>query len=152
MADALRRSVCPDFLLTHYPKGSLKHQALHKLINELITKQAIEEVPPNETVVFNRVFLREKPLKSKQAQQEFRLIIDLTQINQHLKLKSFEMDTAAHIRRAISPGMWATSLDFSDSYHHIPIRTDCFCFLVFQIDDKKYWYKSAHSASAQFLG
>ena len=141
MADALRRSVCPDFLLTHYPKGSLKHQALHKLINELITKQAIEEVPPNETVVFNRVFLREKPLKSKQAQQEFRLIIDLTQINQHLKLKSFEMDTAAHIRRAISPDMWATSLDFSDAYHHIPIRKDCFRYLAFQVDNKKYWYK-----------
>ena len=140
-AEEMRKTECPDFLLTHYPKGSIKHNALNKLIGELITKNAIEEVPENEPVVFNRVFLREKPLKSKQSPQEFRLIIDLTQINQHLKLKTFEMDTAAHIRRAVSPGMWATSLDFSDAYHHIPIRPDFYRFLAFQVGDKKYWYK-----------
>ena len=37
--------------------------------------------------------------------------------------------------------MWATSLDFSDAYHHIPIRKDCFRYLAFQVDNKKYWYK-----------
>ena len=141
LAEEMRKLDCPDFLLTHYPKGSLKHQALHKLIGELLTKQAIEEVPQGEPVVFNRVFLREKPLKSKNAQQDFRLIIDLTQINKLLKLKTFEMDTAAHIRRAITPNMWATSLDFSDAYHHIPIRKDFYRYLAFQVNDKKYWYK-----------
>ena len=83
-AEEMRKTKCPDFLLTHYPKGSVKHNALHKLIGDLITKNAIEEVPEKEPVVFNRLFLREKPLKSKQSPQEFCLIIDLTQINQHL--------------------------------------------------------------------
>ena len=37
--------------------------------------------------------------------------------------------------------MWATSLDFSDAYHHIPIRKDFYRYLAFQVNDKKYWYK-----------
>ena len=37
-------------------------------------------------------------------------------------------------------GMWATSLDFSDAYHHIPIRPDYHKYLAFQFKDKRYWY------------
>ena len=68
----MRKTECPDFLLTHYPEGSMKHNAINKLLGELITKNAIEEKPENEPVVFNRVFLREKPFNSKESPQEFR--------------------------------------------------------------------------------
>ena len=78
---------CPGILLKNYPKGLLKHNAL-KLIGELITKNAIEKVPETKPVVFNRVLLSEKPIKLKKSPQVFRLIIGITKINQHLKLKN----------------------------------------------------------------
>ena len=140
-ADSLLKLVCPDFLLSNYTNNTLKQEALTEIITKLLTKQAIEEVPENQEVVFNRVFLREKPIKNRTAKQEYRLIIDLTQINQFLKTKHFVMDTPSHIRQAILPGMWATSLDFSDAYHHIPIRPDFYKYLAFQFKNKRYWYK-----------
>ena len=139
-ADKLLKLVCPDFLLSNYSNDSLKQQALTSIVTKLLAKHAIEEVPAEQEVVFNRVFLREKPLTNRTAKQEYRLIIDLTQINQHLKTKHFVMDTPTHIRQAILPGMWATSLDFSDAYHHIPIRPDFHKYLAFQFKDKRYWY------------
>ena len=140
VADAMARDECPDFLLSKYAAGSVKQIALDKLVNQLLEKQAIEEVPAGTPVVFNRVFLREKPAKPRQVGKEFRLIIDLTQINQFLKLKSFHMDTPQYIRKHVEAGMWATSLDFSDAYHHIPIRRDFHKYLAFQVGSKKFWY------------
>ena len=58
-------------------------------------------VPKDATVVFNRVFLRPKPLKPRQVAPEFRLIIDLSEVNKFLKLKTFTMDTPAEMRKHI---------------------------------------------------
>ena len=139
--DYIIKKECPDSVLSKYAPGSPKQKALDELVAKLLEKNAIEEVPENTEVVFNRVFLRAKANKARQVGTEFRLIIDLTQINKHLNLTSFEMDTPAHIRRAIEPGMWATSLDLSDTYHHIPIRPNCYKYLAFQVKNRKYWYK-----------
>ena len=140
-ADRLLKQECPDFLLSRYPTGSVKQKALDKIIATLLKKGAITEVTPGSKVVFNRVFLREKPPKPRQVSPEFRLIIDLTQINQFLKLKTFQMDTPSKIRSMVSQNSWATSLDFSDAYHHIPIRPDCHKYLAFQVGAKIYQYE-----------
>ena len=139
-ADDLAQHECPDFLLSRYAQGSEKQIALDKLVKQLLEKEAIQEVPAGTRVVFNRVFLREKPAKPRQVGKEFRLIIDLTRINQYLKLKKFHMDTPLFIRKHVETGMWATSLDFSDAYHHVPIRKDFHKYLAFQVGNKKYWY------------
>ena len=139
-AEALMKTECPDGLLSSYGFGTIKAKALAAIIQTLLEKKAIEEVPLDTPVVFNRVFLRQKAPKSRQTCVEFRLIIDLTQVNKHLRLTTFQMETPAVIRRAIRPGMWATSIDFSDAFHHIPIHRSYYRFLAFQVDAKKYWY------------
>ena len=140
-ADALLKLVCPDFLMLNYTNNTLKQEALTEIITKLLDKQAIKEVPKNQEVVFNRVFLRNKPIKNRTAKEQYRLIIDLTQINQFLKTKHFLIDTLAHIRQAILQGMWATSLDFSGAYQHIPSRPYFYKYLAFQFKNKQYWYK-----------
>ena len=140
-ADALLKAVCPDGLLSRYAADSIKDLALRRLIAELLQKEAIREVPDEEQVVFNRVFLREKPPKPRQNSLEFRLIIDLTQVNKFLRLKSFQMETPAIIRKAVRAGMWATSLDFSDAFHHIPIHPNYHKYLAFQVGPTKYCYQ-----------
>ena len=60
-ADKLLKLVCSDFLLSNNSNDSLKQEALDSIINKLLAKHAIEEVPTEQEVVFNRVFLCEKP-------------------------------------------------------------------------------------------
>ena len=139
-AENMLRQDCPDYLLSKYALGSEKQLALKKLVKQLLEKGAIAEVPRDTQVVFNRVFLRPKPPKPRQVATEFRLIIDLSEVNKFLKLKTFTMDTPAEMRKQMEPDLWGTSLDLSDAYHHIPIRADFHRFLAFQVGDTKYWY------------
>jgi hypothetical protein len=68
-----------------------------------------------EVGFFSRVFL--VPKKSG----DWRLVIDLSSLNEYLTSVSFEMDTLAKVKTVLQPGMWVTSLDLEDAYHHIPI-------------------------------
>ena len=139
-ADNMLKTVCPDFLFSKYGLGSVKQQALTKLVEQLLEKGAIARVPVGTPVVFNRVFLRPKLPKPRQVAPEFRLIIDLSEVNKFLKLKTFTMDTPNEMRKHIETDLWGTSLDLSDAYHHIPIRADFHKFLAFQVGDQQYWY------------
>ena len=139
-ADNMLKTVCPDFLLSKYGLGSVKQQALTKLVEQLLEKGAIARVPAGTPVVFNRVFLRPKPPKPRQVAPEFRLIIDLSEVNKFLKLKTFTMDTPTEMRKHIETDLWGTSLDLQDAYHHIPIRADFYKFLAFQVGDQQCWY------------
>ena len=53
------------------------------------------------------------------------------------------MDTPRVIRQALTTGLWATSVDFSDAYHHIPIHPRHRQFLAFQVGERKFWYKAS---------
>ena len=139
-AEQLLKTVCPDFLLSKYAFGSIKQKALDGLVAQLLQKGAIAKVPQGTEVVFNRVFLRPKPPKPRQVAPEFRLIIDLSEVNKFLKLKTFSMDTPSEMRKHMELDLWGTSLDLSDAYHHIPIRADFHKFLAFQVGDQQYWY------------
>ena len=52
------------------------------------------------------------------------------------------METAQKIREAVVPGMWATSIDLSDAYHHLPIHVNYRCFLGFSVGETQYRYKA----------
>ena len=49
---------------------------------------------------------------------------------------SFTMDTLKKIKQVAVPGMWAANLDFSDTYHHIPIRRSSEVYLCFQVGNR----------------
>ena len=51
------------------------------------------------------------------------------------------MDTPQSIKSSVSQDMWATSVDLSDAYHHIPIHPAYYKYLAFQVKDKAYWFK-----------
>ena len=85
-ADKLLSKTCPSFLIVNYQPGSEKQLALDKIVQDMLTKNAIEEIPADTCAVFSRIFLRPKPVG-------FRGIIDLTEINKLLTVKPFVMDT-----------------------------------------------------------
>ena len=50
------------------------------------------------------------------------------------------MDTLTKVKKALCPGMWATSLDRSNAYHHISMRQSARNFLCFQVGQVRYMY------------
>ena len=126
----------PKGLLTNYRLGSEKQLALECKINELLAKGAIQEMPKSQPGFFSRVFLRSKRTGG------YRLILDVSELNEHLVCQTFKMDTAQVICDAIKIDLWATSVDFSDAYHHIPMRPAHYKYLCFEIGGRRFWFIS----------
>ena len=127
------RTVPPPELVTNY-RDPGKQASLLSMIDELLEKQAIREIPHTEPVHFSRVFLVPK------KNGKLRLVIDLSLLNPWLNCPSFKLDHAQVIREALVPGMWATSIDLSDAYLHIPVSPKYWKYLVFQIGNRRFQF------------
>ena len=114
----------PPGLVTSY-KDPSKQTALLQMVNQLVQKKCVRKMSPTEQGFFSRVFLVPK------RSGGWRLVIDLSVLNGFLSEVSFEMDTLAKVKAATQQGMWATSLDLSDAYHHIPIQEEHQDYTVF---------------------
>ena len=125
--------VAPAQLRTNY-RDPVKQQALDTMVSELLAKQSIREMSPSEQGYFSRVFLVPK------RSGGYRLVIDLSELNTYLAKVSFSMDTLKLIKAAAQAGMWATSLDLSDAYHHIPMGERSQVFLCFQVGNRRFMF------------
>jgi hypothetical protein len=104
------------------------------MLQDLLEKNAICRLPQGTLAFFNRVFLIPKRTGG------FRLILDVSKLNEFLRVKSFTMDTVQAIRLSVEQNMWGISIDLSDAYHHIPIATGDQRFLAFQVGDARFCY------------
>ncbi len=90
--------------------------ALIQEARSLALKQATEKVSRPESLGFySRIFL--VPKKNGQL----RPVINLRPLNRVLHCPHFQMETVGSISAAVQPGDWATSVDLTDAYFHIPI-------------------------------
>ena len=135
-ARSFLKQSAPPSLIPSYPPDSVKGKALSDMIDSLLQKSVIEVVPHNAYCFFNVVFLRPKP------GGKWRLILDVSQLNKFLAVKSFAMDTTQIIRNSLSKDLWGSSVDFSDAFHHLPIHPNFKCFLAFQVGQTRYWYRA----------
>ena len=85
---------------------------------------------------YNRLFLVPKP------NNKWRPILDLSNLNQFLKVEKFKMETPETIRTSLLQGEWVTSEDFKDAYFHILIQEQSRKYLRFQIQDRTYQFKA----------
>ena len=125
----------PD-LNTSYGKDSDKEQALNVMIKDLLVKNAIQPISNETKAFFSRVFLVPKRTGG------YRLVIDLSVLNQYMYVQPFKMDTTAVIRSSLAPNMWATSIDMSDAYFHVPIHHSQHQFLAFTVGNQRYQFKA----------
>ena len=90
---------------------------LNAEVAELLRKDAIEKVPPNERGCgfYSTFFLVPK------KNGKMRPVINLRPLNRYLKKEHFKMDTLKKVINLVKPNDWAISLDLSDAYLHIPI-------------------------------
>ena len=93
----------------------------------MLEKKAIVPVYNTSTPGFySRIFLVPKP------NGRWRPVIDLSVLNQFLKVQTFKMETAEIIRQSVTKGEWLCSLDIKDAYFHVPISPRSQKYLRFQ--------------------
>ena len=72
--------------------------------------------------------------------KRWRLILDVSGLNKFIVAKKFTMETVQKIRQTVPPNLFATSIDLTDAYHHIPIHPNFQNFLAFQVGDRRFKY------------
>ena len=109
--------------LTRHPliiseyKNQQKDRALASCIQSLLHKHAIEKLRNIESLGFySCLFLVPKP------HLKWGPVIDLSRLNQFLRIERFKMETLESIRTSLNTGEWVTSIDLQDAYLHIPIH------------------------------
>ena len=93
------------------------HKNLHLLeaLQQLVNKNPVEPVATQKSLGFyNRLFLVPKP------NNRWRPILDLSTLNTFLNTESFNMETPETIRTSLQTVEWVISVDFKDTYFHIP--------------------------------
>jgi hypothetical protein len=81
----------------------------------------------------SNVFVKEKKDKGR-----FRMILNLTQLNEFVTYRKFKMDTFETALNLITPGCFMTSLDYTDAYYSMSIHPADRKYLRFQSDNILY--------------
>ena len=113
--------------------------ALQEMICELEQQKVIEKSYYQEGDFMNNVFLREKKDSSIPG-KKFRMILNVKELNSHVRYVHFKMDTLDTCLNLMEPSCYMASLDLSDAYHTIPMHPDSTKYLKFQLDSQIYKY------------
>ena len=114
-----------------------RNRKLIEALHQLTAKNAIERVHKQTSLgFFQRLFLVPKP------NDQWRPILDLSNLNLFLKTEKFKMETPETIRTSLQQGEWVTSIDFKDAYFHIPIQEQSRKFLRFHVQGQSFQFKA----------
>ena len=117
--------------------NSAKQSFLLEALYQLINKDAVEPVEiQNSLGFYNRLFLVPKP------NNWWRPVLDLSTLNTFLNTESFKIETPETIRTSLQAGEWVTSIDFKDTYFHIPIHSQSRKYMRFQLPGRSYQFKA----------
>ena len=104
-------------------------------VDSLLLKGAVETVDkPSSLGYYSPLFL--VPKKTG----DLRPVIDLSQLNHHLYIPHFKMETQASVRSAIRQGEWAVSVNIRDAYHHVPMSRAVQRYLRFKVNHCIYQF------------
>lgn len=101
------------------------HQLLQVEVNKLLQKGVITKIPYNPSLFVSNIFSRPKPNGA------IRLIIDLTDLNNHLVKEHFKMDHIEVAINMVSQGSFMASIDLKDAYYAVPLHATSKPFVCF---------------------
>ncbi len=115
-----------------------KEIGMDQQIQKLLQMNAVEVVTREETPGFyNRFFV-----VPKKETDQWRAILDLSQLNQYIVKEKFKMETAEMVREHVKEGEYMVSLDLKDAYRHIMIHPAYRKYLRFVYKGVIYQYRS----------
>ena len=99
-------------------------------------QNAVKPVATQKSLGFyNRLFLVPK------SNNRWRPILDLSTLNTHLNTEPFKMETPETIKTSLQAGEWVTSIDFKDTYFHIPIHSQS-KYMRFHVKGRSHQFKA----------
>ena len=105
-------------------------------VQKLVDSGAIYEVQPQPCLV-SRIFAIPKHPTG------WRLILDVSDLNQLLVVPSFKMTNHRSLASLLQhPAAWVASLDLKDAYMHVPIRPNLHKFLALTCWKKLFFFRS----------
>ena len=117
--------------------GMDEREILSGEIQKLLYKKVVEQVDDCEGQFVSNVFLRPKP------NGEYRIILDLTRLNQCVEYKHFKMFSLQTVLDMMQPGAWLGSVDLKDAYYSVSIDREHRKFLRFRWEGQLYLYMHA---------
>ena len=94
-------------------------------LKKLIEKGVIRECQDSEVLFLSNIFLRPK------RNGQFRIILNLKELNKGIEYKKLKMETLESIIRLIRPNNYMASLDLSGAYCSVPIAEEHQGYLCF---------------------
>ena len=95
-------------------------------VTEFLSKNIIKVVSPSHDQFLSDIF----PVPKKTV-GEYRIILNLHDLNSFIRRTGFRMDSLADIMNLIRPGDWFVSVDLSDAYYCIAMHILSMPFLTF---------------------
>ena len=120
--------------MSSYTPSSIRGKALEQKFQDLLRKQAIEQVPQTPGF-YSRLFVVQKDSGT------WRPIIDLSTLNTYIASQRFHMETPQSVLRSIRQGDWIISLDLQDAYLQVPIHPESRRYLRFTMGGVSYQFR-----------
>ena len=118
-----------------YSPMSVRGKALEAEVFSLLEKGAIEPAPLPSPGYYSWLFVVMK------ASGSWRLVIDLSLLNQKVQKTYFKMETLQSVLLSVQRGDWMVSLDLKDAYLQIPMHPESRKFLRFVAFGNVYQFK-----------
>ena len=113
-----------------------RNQFFQEQFQSLLEKGAIEAKEKESPDFFSRLFVVPKP------SNQWRTEIDLSSLNDFIKIPKFKMDTPQKIRASMKKDHWVLSLDLKEAYFQILIPPRSSRYIRMQCLGKIYQYKA----------
>ena len=120
------------FILSSYSKKS--SSIIRPLLTDYLHKGAIKVVDIHPDQYVSRIF--EVPKKTG----DFRLILDLSELNLYIKKVHFKMESLETISSLLCPNDFLASLDCQDAFLTIPMHPDSYKYLCFDFEGVRYCF------------
>jgi hypothetical protein len=70
----------------------------------------------------------------------FRLILDLSKLNRHLRFPKFKYDSVKAVGRAFDQGDWMFTWDLKDGYWHTDLNESAWTYMCFEWEEQLYHF------------
>ena len=105
-------------------------------VQKLLNKDVIEIANHETGQVISNIFTRPK------KDGGYRMILDLSELNEYITYRHFKMDTFETSRALITRNCYIASLDLKDAYYSVPIAKADRKYLSFIWNNKLYRFKA----------
>ena len=114
---------------------NLKEQdIISSLMNRFENKGVVVETEHEEGEILSNIFIRPK------ADGSYRLILNLSRLNEHVDKITFKMETLKSALQMISKGCYFAKIDLKDAFYSISINDAYRMYLKFEWQGKLYQF------------